>query len=191
MLVLFQVVEVLRGYLEHVSCTLTVRSRDQRCMEIVETMLMEISMDSHRHIMTDTHYCTKGIGTQTHVRVLTHSLETLALLLHGVVVAAQAVNLKLCSLNLRRLTCALTLNQCTNGTNTGTCSDIFKQLLVELGWVDYYLYVLDGRPIIEGDKVYGLRAAMRTHPTLHAYIFTIFCALQHINNLSTFHFSQF
>ena len=70
-------------------------------MEIVEAMFVEIGVDGHRHIVTDTHHSTKGIGTQTHMGVLTHSLERLSLFLHGIVVATETVDFKLGSLDLR------------------------------------------------------------------------------------------
>ena len=69
-------------------------------MEIEETMLMEIGMDSHRHIVTNAHHSAEGIGTQTHVGILTHCLKALTFLLHGIVIATETIDLKLGSLNL-------------------------------------------------------------------------------------------
>ena len=54
-------------------------------MEIEVTMLMEIGVNRHCHVVTDTHHSTKGVGTQTHVGILTHILKRLSLLLHRVV----------------------------------------------------------------------------------------------------------
>ena len=69
-------------------------------MEIEESVLVEVSVDSHCHIVADAHNGTKGVGAQTHVGILTHYLEALTLLLHGVVIAAQTVNLETSGLNL-------------------------------------------------------------------------------------------
>ena len=154
-------------------------------------MLMEIGVDSHRHVVTDTHHGTEGIGTQTHVGVLTHHLETLALLLHRVVIATETVDLNSLCLNLRRLTGCGTLHQLTGGTDAGTSCHLFQNLFTHFSGIHHDLYVFDGRSIVEGDKVNGLRTAVRTHPTLHADVFTVFCALQHINYLCSFHFITF
>ena len=156
-------------------------------MEVEESMLVEVSVDGHCHIVADAHHSSEGIGTQTHVSVLTHYLETLTLLLHGVVVAAQTVNLKLGSLDFAALTGTLTLNQHTLGADAGTCGDILQYLLVELSRINNNLHILDGRTVVEGNEVNCLRAAVRAHPTLYANLLAIFSALQHINNLCTFH----
>ena len=187
LLVLLQVLEVLGGYLEHVACTLTVRCCDQRCVEVEEAMLMEIGVDGHCHVMTDTHHSPKGIGTQTHVGILAHHLEALTLLLHRIGIVAEAIDLQGSSLDLTALSCTLALYECSNGADAGTSRDILQQLLVELSGVNHHLNVFDGRTIVEGDKVDCLRAAVRAHPTLHADFLAIFCALQHINNLRSFH----
>ena len=63
-------------------------------MEIEETVLVEVGVDGHCHVVADAHNSTKGVGTQTHVGVLTHHLKALTLLLHRIVVATQAVNLE-------------------------------------------------------------------------------------------------
>ena len=187
LLVLLQVVEVLGSYLEHVACTLTVAGGNQRGVEVEETVLVEIGMDGHRHIVTDAHHSTKGVGTQAHMGILTHSLERLALLLHGVVVAAETIDLQLGGLDLTGLTSTLALYQHALGIDAGTCGDVLQQLLVKLGGVNDNLYVLDGRTIVQRDEVDSLRTAMRAHPTLYANFLAIFCALQHINNLCSLH----
>ena len=60
--VLLEVVEVLGRYLEHVSCSFTVAGSYERCVEIEESMLMEIGMDSHSHVVTNAHNGPKGVG---------------------------------------------------------------------------------------------------------------------------------
>ena len=141
--------------------------------------------------MADTHHSTKGIGTQTHVSILTHRLKALTLLLHRIVIATETIHLQLSSLNLTALSGTLTLHQGSFGTDTGTSSDILQQLLVELRGVNHHLHVLDRRSVIQRNKVNSLRAAVRTHPALHADLLTIFRALQHINYLCSFHFITF
>ena len=154
-------------------------------------MLVEVGVDSHRHVVANAHHSSECIGTQTHVSVLTHHLETLALLLHRIVVAAQTINLQLGSLDFAALTGTLTLNQCTLGANAGTSGDILQYLLVELSGINNNLHILDGRTVVEGNEVNCFRAAVRAHPTLYANFLAIFCAFQHINNLCTFHIIYF
>ena len=123
--------------------------------------------------------------------VFTHHLETLTLLLHRIGVIAESIDLQFGSLDLTALTCSLTLYQLTLSTDTATCGDLLQQFLIKLAGINNDLYVLDGRTIIQGDKVNCLRAAVRTHPALHADVLTVFCAFQHIDNLSSFHLFSF
>ena len=104
LIILLKVIQVLGGHLEHVTCSLTVTGCDKRCMEIVESMLMEIGMNSHSHIVADTHHGSESIGAQAHVGMLAHILEGLPLLLHGIVITAQAQHLNIGSLHLYSLT---------------------------------------------------------------------------------------
>ena len=92
-LVLLQVIEILRCHLEHVTGTLAIACGDEWRVEIEESMLMKICVYCHRHIVADAHNCPKGICTQAHVSVLTHLLERLSFLLHGVIVTAETINL--------------------------------------------------------------------------------------------------
>ena len=78
-------------------------------MEIEEAVLMKILVNGNGHIMANAHHGAKRIGTKTHVSVLAHVFKTLTLLLHGIVTPTQTVNLKAFALNLRSLSCTLTL----------------------------------------------------------------------------------
>ena len=186
-LVLLQVIQVLGGHLEHITGTLTVTGSDQRGMEIEEAMLMEIGMDSHRHVMTDTHHGTKGIGTETHMSILTHHLKRLSLLLHGIGIVASTIEFQACCLYLTGLSGTLALHQGSHSTNAGTCGHLFQQFLIKLAWVYNHLHVLDGRAIIQGDEVYSLRTAMRAHPSFYTYLFSKIRTFQYVNYLCSFH----
>ena len=102
--ILLEVIEVLGGYLEHITCSLAVASCDERCVEVKESVLMEICVNGHGHVMTYTHHCTECIGAKTHMRMLAHILKGLTLLLHGIVITACAQDLYLRCLNLHGLT---------------------------------------------------------------------------------------
>ena len=156
-------------------------------MEVEEAVLVEVGVDGHRHVVANAHHGTEGVGAKTHVGILTHHLERLALLLHGISVVAQTVDFQLRSLNLTSLSGTLTLDQRTLGTNAGTSGNLLQQLLVKLLRADHNLHVLDGRAIVQRNKVYRLARAVGTHPALHAYLFSIVRTLQYVNYLCSFH----
>ena len=106
-------------------------------------------------------------------------------------IATETVNFQLSSLDLTTLTSSLALYQRTLSTNAGTRGDVLQHLLVELRRVYDHLHVLNGRTIVEGDEINSLRTAVRAHPTLYTNLLTIFCALQHVNYLCSFHYSSF
>ena len=83
-LVVFEVIQVLGRNLEHLARTFAVRSRDERGMEVEITVLVEIGMDSHSHIMTNTEDGAEGVGTRTKVRDGTEELHTQSFLLQRI-----------------------------------------------------------------------------------------------------------
>ena len=95
-------------------------------------MLVEVGVDSHRHVVADTHHGTKGIGTETEVSILTHVLEALSLLLHWIVAAAETVDLNAFALDLNALTSALALYQSTYYADAGTSSNLAELILIDL-----------------------------------------------------------
>ena len=99
-LVLLKVVEILCGHLKHLSGTFAVACGDQWRVEIEISMLMEICVYCHCHIVADAHDGAESICTQTHMGILTHILERLTFLLHRIFRTADTVNIYLCSLNL-------------------------------------------------------------------------------------------
>ena len=187
LLVLLQVVEVLGGHLEHISSAFAVGGGDERRVKIVEAVLMEIGVDGHGHVVANAHNGTEGVGAQAQMGVLAHGLERLALLLHGIGIVAETIDLEPGGLDLAGLTGALTLNQNALGTNAGAGCDVLEQLFVELRRVDDHLNVVDGGTVVEGNEVDGLRRTVGTYPALHADFLAEFCAFQHINYPCTFH----
>ena len=67
LLILLQIIQIQGGHLEHLSGTLTVRSCNDRRMEIEEALVMEEFMDRVCHVVTDAEYRSKRIGTRTQV----------------------------------------------------------------------------------------------------------------------------
>ncbi len=123
-------------------------------------------MDGHRHVVTDAHHCTKGIGAETEVSILTHVLEALSLLLHRIVVAAKAIDFDAVALDLYILTFTLALHQSTRSTDAGTGCNLSELIGVDLRWVDYYLNIINSRTIVKSDKIDCFATTMGTHPSL-------------------------
>ena len=82
-------------------------------MEIEESMLVEILMDSDSHVVAYAHHGSKSICAQAQMSMLAHIFEALTLLLHGVVVATKTINLNLAALKFYCLTGTLALHQFT------------------------------------------------------------------------------
>ena len=144
LLVLFEVVEVLGGHLEHLACAFAVAGGDDGRVEIVEAVLVEIAVDSHCHVVADAHHGTEGVGAQAHVGVLAHIFEGLSLLLHGVVCAAGAVNGDGRGLYLHALSRALALYERAFNAEACAGGDLLEGFFVELLHICHDLHVLDG-----------------------------------------------
>ena len=63
--VLWYIVQIHSCYLEHLSCTLTVTSCDQRCVYIYKSSLLEEFVDRISGQRTNSEYCLEGIGSRT------------------------------------------------------------------------------------------------------------------------------
>ena len=182
LIILLEVVKVLGGYLEHVTCTLAVTCSDKRSMEIEESMLMEIGMDGHCHIVADTHHGTECIGAQTHMGMLTHVLECLALLLHGIVITAQTQHLNLLGLDLDSLTGADALDHGTLHAEAGTGGNLLHQLVAKLFKVSHNLNILDCRAVIESNEIYALASTLCSYPTFDDNLLTVIGTFEKVNN---------
>ena len=123
-------VKVKSSHLKHRTGTLSIAGCDQRRVEVVKAMVMEILMDGDGHVMANAEDSTKSIGAQTQVSVLTHILEALSLLLHRIVAWATTVELQFGSLDLAGLSFALALDELTGSTDARTGSDALEQFLI-------------------------------------------------------------
>ncbi len=93
-------------------------------------MLVEVGMDSHRHVMTNTHHGTKGVGTEAQVSILTHVLKALTLLLHRIIATAETVNFNAFALDFNTLSGTLTFNQSTYCTDAGASGNLTELILI-------------------------------------------------------------
>ena len=143
-LILLQVIQVLGRYLEHISCSLAITSCNQRGMEIVEPMLMEIRVDGHGHVMANTHDGTKNVGAKAQMGILAHIFESLPFLLHRIIATTKAIYRNLRTLYLRSLSLCRTLYERTCYTYASSSRDILQRCLVHTTSIHHNLDVLDG-----------------------------------------------
>ena len=186
-LILLQVIQVLGCHLEHLASAFAITGSDERGMEIEISMLVEISMDSHRHIVTDTHHGTKGIGTETHVSMLAHVFKSLAFLLHGIVASACSQDFYLLRLNLTCLTCSRTLHKFSFHAEACTCGDLLQHLFTEIGIIPHNLHILDRGTIVQSNKENAFAPTLGTYPTFHANISAEIRTLQSVYYFCPFH----
>ena len=150
-------------------------------------MVMEILVNGNGHIVTDAEDCTKRIGTEAQVGVLTHILKALSLLLHGVVTRTGTQYLYLGRMDLTGLTGCGALAELTLDTEARARRNLLEELFVKLVCVGNYLHIVDGRAVIECNKMYNLACAMGTYPTLGHNSLAIVLRLEDINYLCAFH----
>ena len=132
-LVLLEVVEVLGSDLEHLTSALAVACCDERSMEIVESVLMEILVDGDCHIVTDAEDAAEEVGTRTEVSLLAKELHRVTFLLERILVRiAVTEHLDGRSLDLARLVTTLACNELTRHLEAGTSLDALERSLVEL-----------------------------------------------------------
>ena len=93
---------------------------------------MEVGVDSHCHVVANTHHRTKGVCTETEVSILTHILEALSLLLHRIVATAKTVDFDAFALHLNALSLSLAFYQSTNNADTSTSSNLLQLIFINL-----------------------------------------------------------
>ena len=187
-LVVLKFVEVLCGYLEHLSSTFCIGSRDERSVEIVVSMLVEIRMNSHCHVVTQAKDGSERVGAWTKMSNRAQVLHTQSLLLKRVKIRVRsAINFQFGQLDFYVLTSSLRGYKHSCCRNTRSCSNGFQLLFTEVGQVHNYLYVLYGGTVIEGYKTDLFVAATATNPTANIDRTVKCLALKCCTNICTLH----
>ena len=122
-LVLLQIIEILCGDLEHLSCTFSITRSDDGSVEVEVAVFVEIAVNCHCHVVANTENSTKSVGTQTKMRVLAHIFKRLSLLLHGIFASTSTEHFNGGSLYFSCLSTTLASNECTFDTQAGTSSN--------------------------------------------------------------------
>src|SRR5574344_920202 len=162
-------VQVECGDLEHLAGSLSITGCDKRSVEIIESVLMEIGMDGHRHVMTDAEHSPEGVGTQKEVGMLAQELHGVSCLLQGIIGTARTEHFDVGTLYLHILTGSLALYQFAVDTDACSCGDVFDYILVEMLYVDDNLYILYCRTIVKSDEIDCFAASAGTHPPFYVY----------------------
>ena len=178
LLIFFDIVQVFRRNLEHLAGSLAVAGRYDGRMEIVKAVFVEVAVDGHRHVVAYSEYGAERIGAKPHVSVLAHILERLSFLLHGVFGATSAKYLNGRSLKLHALSASHALHKFSVHAQTGAGGDFSEHLVVKLVDVGHDLNVLDGRAVVEGDKIDRLASATCSDPAFYVDVLAIFLAGQ-------------
>ena len=186
-LIFFQRVEVLRGDLEHLSSPFAVRSCDDGCVEIEETVVVEIFVDGISQIVANAEDCSESVGAKTHVGMRSHVLKTLSFFLHGIVFGAGAQDFNLFSLHFHALSCARAFHHFADDAEAGTGGDLLEQFRVKDCGVCHNLHVFDGATVVQSDEADSFSAATSANPSFHTDGGTKVRAFQQVIYFCSFH----
>ena len=120
-LIFLQIVQILSRDLKHFSRSFAIACRNDRSVEVKESVFVKVGMNSHGQVVSNTHHGTESIGTQTEMSVLTHIFETLSFFLHRVIVSAQSIDFNTFCLYFGTLFRAFALHQFPLHADTGSC----------------------------------------------------------------------
>ena len=164
------IVDVECSYLEHGTGTLAVACGDEGCVHVEKSMVVVVFVYSISHVVTYAQYRSKSVGARTKVSYFSQKFEAVTFLLQGVLLGVgSAIDFDFLGLYLGCLAFTHRLYKLANDTEAGAGSDGFECFFVKVGEIDYYLDVLDGATVIEGDEIDMLVAATSAHPTLYAH----------------------
>ena len=174
--------------MEHLACSFAVTRCDQRRMEIEIAVLVEIGVDRHRHVMTDTEDCTKRVRTRTQMRDCAQELHRQTFLLQRIFLRiSRAIYLEVRQLDLNSLTCTLALYQDTRRRDTRTGRHGFETLLIKFLQIHYDLDVLNRRAVVERDERHAFVAATATNPSSDVDLCPEIGALQCVYDYCSLH----
>ena len=163
-----QVVHIERRHLEHRAGAFAVRSRDDRGVEIVESVFVEIFVDGVSHGVTDAEHRAERVGARTQVGDFAQKLQRMPLLLQGIALGVgRTVNLDFFGLHLDALPRARRSHQTAVDAETGARGHGLELLLGDFGQIDHHLYITYARPVVQGDERHVLVTALGAHPAFY------------------------
>ncbi len=183
---------VERGDVEHRARALAVRTRDERSVEVVEAVVVEIFVNGVSHGVTDAEHRAEGVGARTQIGYVAQELQRVSFLLQGIGLGiGRAVYLDGRSLHLDALTRRGRLHQTAVHADAGSRGDELEGVFVEIGQVDDYLYVGGARTVVQRDECHVLVAALGAHPALNGNVAARRARFQNLCNSRSFHVKSF
>ena len=186
--IFLQIIQVHRSNLEHLSGAFTVRTRNDRRMEIEEPFLMEELMNGDSHIVTNAEHSAERIRTRTQMGYLTKELHRVSLFLQRICIVASSQHFDFTSLDFGFLTGAYRFRQHAVHAQTSACGNIFQHLLIEVRQIHHNLHIIYCRTVVQRDKINLLTTSAGTNPAFHVDHSAKILALQQVNNLCSTNF---
>ena len=193
LLVQRNVLEVHGGYLEHVSCALSVGLGDEGSVQVYKAFLVKEGMDGVGHGVTDAKDGAKGIGSEAHVGYAAEILQRSVLFLkretHGIAVSQ---NFHFRGLDFYSLTTSHGSHKLAFYGQRGSCGDALDEFFVKELGIGYDLDIVDGRTVIEGDEFNLFIASFCADPTLCQHFYARLRGKQSLDfgSFQSFHKSQ-
>ena len=165
-----RIVEVQSRYLKHCSRTFAVRCRDQRCMQVNESFVIEKFMYGESHCVPDPQYGSERICPRPEVCNAPEELQCMSFLLERICIRiGRTVYCDVFCLYFNCLSASDRLYKVSCHAKACSCRDSFHHLIVERGHVADNLYVIDGRTVVEGYESYILVSAFCPYPPFGRY----------------------
>ena len=162
------VVQIERRHVEHGAGALAVRGRDERRVEVVESVAVEVVVDGIGHGVADAQHGAERIGARTQVGDVAQEFERMTLFLEGIGLGiGRTVERDRGGLHLDALARAERLDESSVHTQAGARGHGAELLLADLRQIDHHLNVRCARAVVQGDERHVLVAALGAHPSLN------------------------
>ena len=161
-------------------------------MKIEVSVLVEVGMDGHSHVVTEAEHGTESVGARAQVCDGAQVFHTQSFLLQRVLFRVGcAVHQNAVGLNLAGLSGAHTLDERSFAADTRTRGHGLQLLFAEFSKVRHNLDVLDGAAVIEGNETDVFVPATAANPAFDAYFLSIISALERIYDNCSVHCFDF
>src|SRR3712207_1741148 len=169
-------------HLKHLSSSLGIGSRNNRRMKIVKTSLVKEFVNSNRHMVTNTEYSSKRIGTRAQMSYFAQELHRVPFLLQRISIVANTQYLNFPGLHFHLLTGTYRLHHLPVHTQASPRSDLFQHLFIERSQIDYNLHIIYCRTVIQCNKVDLFTTSAGANPPFYVDFSPEIITFQQVNN---------
>ncbi len=153
------------AHAEHLACAFRIARRDDRAVEVVVALLVEVLVDAEAHLVADAEDGAVGVGAEAQVGVLAQELEAVLLRLDGILLRiAVAEHFHGGHLHFHALAAALALHDHSGAFHRSAGGEAGTRGGIHMLLVDHALQVTDGAAIVHGDEAVVAEGA---HPAGH------------------------